>query len=160
MTGRSRIALASSLAVTLVGGVGGAVAQEDYLSWNAKKAKSIGEQMRAKGRAKPGFLKTALIGRGLQTERSRSYELRATWMTAETIRATARLLQLRDRFTRKETEAFVRETARSSFAPTLLERYRRQTCSLDSARLHFQIDCTVHLLESDSHSRPSNAYPT
>jgi len=96
---------------------GGALAEEDYLSWNAERATAIGKRMRVKGRAGSWLFDT----RGLHTERSSNYKLRATWLTPEVIRASARLLQLHNRYTRKETEALVAEAEAVANTVVLVE---------------------------------------
>ena len=60
-----------------------------YLRWNAKEAKSIASAHRKKGRIGKGF-DFRITG----TDRSYNYKLRATWLTPDVIRATARLRQL------------------------------------------------------------------
>jgi len=47
--------------------------------------------------------------RGLHTERASNYKLRATWLTPEVIRATARLEQIRSRLSEQGTKALVAE---------------------------------------------------
>lgn len=76
---------------------------EPWLAWSV-------EESRARGRGRV----TGRVGgfwgiRGLHTERAMNYELRVTWLTPEVIRAAARLRQLRDRATRDEAVAWVRE---------------------------------------------------
>ncbi len=63
--------------------------REAFLSWSAKQAIEIGTTMRSNGRV-GGFLDMRVI----HTEHSYNYKLRATWMTPEVIRATARTHQL------------------------------------------------------------------
>jgi hypothetical protein len=76
--------------------------KDSYLLLGAKQAKEIGKMMRANGK----------VGGGqglLHTERAINYKLRATWLTPEIIRATARLLQLGNRLTDDQTRALVAE---------------------------------------------------
>lgn len=75
-----------------------------YLSWSREEALAIGESMRAEGRA--GNLIDTRIR---NTERSYKYVLRVTWLTPEVIRAKARLIQLEEFLTDRETEALVEE---------------------------------------------------
>ncbi len=77
---------------------------EAYLSWNAERATQIGEQMRQKGNVGNSFTM-----RGLNTQRAINYKLRATLMTPEMIRASARLQQIRDRLTDDQTRKLVKE---------------------------------------------------
>lgn len=75
---------------------------EEYFTWTAKQAESIGKSMREKGR----------VGAGqglLHTERASSYKLRATWLTPEVVRATARLEQIKTRLSDERTRALVTE---------------------------------------------------
>lgn len=60
-----------------------------YLSWTASQAERLGRTMRVNGRVGNyfGF-------RGLRTENSISYKLRATWFTPDAIRASARFAQI------------------------------------------------------------------
>ncbi len=78
--------------------------REPYLRWNAKQAEKLGISTYAKGKVKGGG------GRGLlQTDRAKNYKLRATWMTPDVIRASARIIQLREGLTDAETRALVEE---------------------------------------------------
>lgn len=77
-------------------------AAEDYLTWDAGKAHSIGDATYERGRV-GGYFDTRL----LKTERSFNYKLAATWLTPEVIRATARLEQLRLRLSVEQTRALV-----------------------------------------------------
>jgi hypothetical protein len=77
-------------------------AADDYLSWDAGKAQSIGDATYEKGRV-GGYFDMRL----LKTERSYNYKLAATWLTPEVIRATARLEQLRLRLSAEQTRALV-----------------------------------------------------
>lgn len=81
-------------------------ADDVYLTWSAKQAESIGTNAYKRGRVGGVF-----DMRMLKTERSYNYKLAATWLTPETIRATARLLQLRSRLSDAETRALVAEAA-------------------------------------------------
>jgi hypothetical protein len=81
-----------------------AATDDEYLGWTAKQAEAVGAVAYQRGRV-GGFFDT----RGLKTERSTNYKLAATWLTADAIRATARLLQLRSRLSDAETRALVTE---------------------------------------------------
>lgn len=75
---------------------------ESYRAWSAKQADSVGKSMRRSGRV--------AAGQGLlHTERAVGYKLRATWLTPEVIRATARLEQLNSRLTDEKTKTLVSE---------------------------------------------------
>jgi hypothetical protein len=75
-----------------------------YLTWSAAEAERIGKSARVSGRVGGVF-----DFRGVHTERSFNYKLRATWLTKGVIRATARLLQLTERLTDRQAEALVQE---------------------------------------------------
>jgi hypothetical protein len=75
-----------------------------YLSWSDKQAETVGQQMYQKGRVGGAF-----DMRVLKTDRAYNYKLAATWLTPDAIRATARLLQLRDRLSEPETRSLVKE---------------------------------------------------
>ena len=77
---------------------------EDFLSWSPKRAETIGRLTYKRGRV-GGIFDTRM----LKTERSYNYKLAGTWLTPETIRATARLIQLRSRLSTDETFKLVAE---------------------------------------------------
>lgn len=98
-------ALAVLLSLVLTGAnlPAGSQAEEPWLNWSAEEARARGRG-RVTGRV-GGFWGV----RGLHTERAMNYELRVTWLTPDVIRASARLRQLRDRATRDEALAWVRD---------------------------------------------------
>jgi hypothetical protein len=98
------VMVAVCLAASAVPAAIRAGADEEYITWTAKQAEAIGARAYQRGRV-GGFFDT----RGLKTERSTNYKLAATWLTADAIRATARLLQLRGRLSEAETRALVTE---------------------------------------------------
>ena len=63
--------------------------QGAFLSWSDEQAVEIGKAMRADGRVGGWF-----DARVVHTEHSYNYKLRATWLTPEVIRASARMHQL------------------------------------------------------------------
>ena len=72
----------------------------NYLTWTLEQAQQIGRSTRVNGR----------VGGGqglLHTERAHSYKLRATWLTGDAIRATARLVQLAEGLSNDQTEGLV-----------------------------------------------------
>jgi hypothetical protein len=77
---------------------------DEFLRWTARESEAIGTAAFQRGRV-GGFFDT----RRLKTERSYNYKLAATWLTPQVIRATARLLQLRNRLSDSETRALVTE---------------------------------------------------
>ena len=76
--------------------------KEAYLSWSAQQATKIRESWRVKGRV-GGFFDTRIIS----TDKSFNYKLRATLMSPEAIRATARIEQINNGLSDKETNALV-----------------------------------------------------
>lgn len=79
-------------------------ASESYLTWSASQAESIAKDMRES--SKIGRLFDL---RGIHTSRSVNYKFRATWLTPEVIRAAARLEQLKNRLSDKQTRELVAE---------------------------------------------------
>lgn len=76
--------------------------KEAYLSWSAQQAKKIRETWRVNGRV-GGFLDTRI----LSTDKSFNYKLRATLMSPEAVRATARIEQINNGLSDKEANALV-----------------------------------------------------
>ena len=66
--------------------------KESYLSWSAQQATKIRESWRIKGRVGGLF-----DMRVLSTDKSFNYKLRATLMSPEAVRATARIEQINNR---------------------------------------------------------------
>ena len=90
-------------ALALVGGIQ-AGQDTDYLKWSPQQAQTIGRNMRKSGRVGSKW-----TFRGLHTERASNYKLRATWLTPEVIRASARLEQIRSRLSDDATKALIAE---------------------------------------------------
>ena len=90
--------------------------QEEYLSWTGKQSEQIGKSMRVSGR-----VGSILGARGLSTERALNYKLRATWLSPEVIRATARLEQLRLRLSEDQVTGLVTEADVPEFTVILVE---------------------------------------
>lgn len=78
--------------------------KEDYLSWTANQATQVGKRWRVAGRVGWQFFRWDPFYSGPYL-----YELRATLMTPDAIRAAARLEQLRRHLTDDETRALVIE---------------------------------------------------
>ena len=90
---------------TLSLGAAALVAQSlGYLTWTAAQAEEAATNMTAKGRVSGtrGFMNT-------RTDQSRSYKLRALWLTPDVIRGAARVLQLRDALNDEQTRKLVAE---------------------------------------------------
>lgn len=78
--------------------------KEPYLSWTASQAENMGKSMRDTGKVGSSW-----DFRGINTNRAINYKLRATLLTPEVIRASARLEQLRNRLTDEQTRKLVAE---------------------------------------------------
>jgi hypothetical protein len=91
------------LAVSLSGFGQTASLNEDYLTWSAEQAESIAKQSRNNGKVGNSFFDL----RGLHQDKAINYKLRATLMSPEMIRASARFEQLRNRLTDAETRKLV-----------------------------------------------------
>ena len=88
--------------------------KEDYLSWTSSQAFNIGRKWRVAGRVGWGI-------RFLPTTDVLFYDLRATLMTAEAIRAAARLEQLRRHLIDAETRELVSEAEKIDGLVVLIE---------------------------------------
>jgi len=89
---------------------------EAYFSWNASQAEQIGRQMRENGKVGSSF-----DFRVIHREHAINYKLRATLLTPEVIRASARLEQLRNRLTDEQTRALVREAETAAGLVVMVE---------------------------------------
>jgi len=93
------------------------LAQGDaWTSWSAEQAERIGRAAYVRGRV-GGFFDMRL----LKTERSYNYKLAATWLTPDVVRATARLLQLRQRMPQHEVVALVDKAEAAAHTVMLVE---------------------------------------
>ncbi|MBC7899813.1 MAG: hypothetical protein H7070_07130 [Saprospiraceae bacterium] len=77
---------------------------EGYLTWTASQAENIGKSLRATGKAGSLF-----DFRVIHTDHAINYKLRATLLSPEVIRASARLEQIRNRLSNEETRKLVGE---------------------------------------------------
>jgi hypothetical protein len=105
-----------AILVSVLWACGLTVEGEAFLSWSAKQAMAIGESMRANGRA-GGWLDTRVVG----TEHSYNYKLRATWLSPDVIRASARIHQLHAGMDDEKTMDLVAEAERSGDTVVLVE---------------------------------------
>jgi hypothetical protein len=111
------VLVAASLSMPLVHrGQPSSSQDESYLSWDERRAVEIGRSFREDGRV-GGIFDTRI----LSTNRSYNYKLRATWMTPEVIRASARLAQLREFLTDDQTRALVEEAESAGDTVILVE---------------------------------------
>ena len=91
-----------ALVAAIVGSAAFAQSSDDWLTWPAARAQGGGKAAYVTGRV-GGLFDTRL----LKTERSYNYELAATWLTPDVIRAAARIAQLSDHLTDDEARALV-----------------------------------------------------
>lgn len=89
---------------------------ESYFSLNAEQIKKIGETWRVKGRV-GGFFDTRIR----DTDKSINFKLRATLMSPEMIRATAKFEQLRNALTDDETRSIVKDAEQGDYLVVLVE---------------------------------------
>lgn len=95
----------------------GSASQDDaYLSMSTERAAALGRTMRADGRV-GGWFDTRI----LSTDRSYSYKLRATWLTPDVIRATARLEQLSSYLSDEATRQLVMDAEAAGDTVVLVE---------------------------------------
>ncbi len=89
---------------------------DPFLSWNQGQAASIGSAMR-----RVDNVGNRMSFRGLKTDRAISYKMRATWLTPEVIRATARLIQINERISPDRARSLVAEALAAGDAIFLIE---------------------------------------
>ena len=113
---RRRVIFFAGLCILSLAAAGSADAEQDILDLNEKDARDIAQSTRETGQVGKTF-----DFRITSTNRSYNYKLRATWMTPDVIRATARLHQLMRRLSREEAEALVAEAQAVDGAVILVE---------------------------------------
>jgi hypothetical protein len=91
-------------------------ADDDYLQWDGKRARAVVLSQRVTGQVGKG-----LDFRVIQTDRSINYKLRATWMTPEAIRATARMRQLASGLSVGQTRRLVEDAEAAGEIVILVE---------------------------------------
>jgi hypothetical protein len=105
------------VAMAVMAAVGQAAdGSRSYLEWTRQQAEAVGRSMRAEGRVGGVW-----AFRGIKTERSLNYKLRATLMTPDVIRAAARLAQLSSSLTAEETAALVNDAERAGGLVVMFE---------------------------------------
>jgi hypothetical protein len=94
------------LAACLTADVGalGQAADDAFLAWSRRDATGIVANMR-----RTDSVGSRLSFRGLKTDRAINYKLRATWLTPDVIRATARAIQLDERLSPADTRRLIAE---------------------------------------------------
>ena len=80
----------------------GQTADDAFLAWSRRDATAIVEGMR-----RTDNVGNRMSFRGLKTDRAINYKLRATWLTPEVIRATARAIQLDERLSPADARQLV-----------------------------------------------------
>lgn len=114
------IAVASAFAASLTRSIAAekvdVEADRTYLTWTAARAQQVGRSTRVNGRVGGVF-----DFRVAHTEHAYNYKLRATWLTPDVIRATARLVQLSERLTDEQTETLVMEAEQAGDTVILVE---------------------------------------
>ena len=104
------------LFLVAVAALGIAQATDDWLTWPAARAHSIGQSAHVTGRV-GGLFDTRM----LKTERSYIYKLAATWITRDVVRASARVSQLTSRLTDEEAHALVAEAEAAGDTVVMVE---------------------------------------
>ncbi len=89
---------------------------EDYLSWDLGQAERIGKSTREKGRA-GGLFDLRVIS----TNKAINYSVRATLMSPEVIRASARINQLKQRLSVEETRKIVHDAEAAGDIVVMIE---------------------------------------
>jgi hypothetical protein len=87
-----------------------------FLRWTKDQAAEVGAAMR-----RTDSVGNRMSFRGLKTERAINYRLRATWLTPEVIRATARIIQLSERLSPAQTQALVTQAEAAGDTVFLIE---------------------------------------
>jgi hypothetical protein len=130
MTERKAPSLAfAALAATVIVGSGHAAVRADrlspamsqapadaFLGWSRGDATDLVAGMRRVDR-----VGSRMSVRGLKTDRAVNYKMRATWLTPDVIRATARALQLDERLTAADARRLVAEAEAASDTVVLVE---------------------------------------
>ncbi len=113
---KNRFGVIPILLVCIVSTLSQSSAREGYLSWTAAQAEKVGKEMRISDKVGPSF-----DLRLINTDKAINYKLRATWLTPEVIRASARLEQLRNRLSDQQTRELVAEAESAGDAVFLIE---------------------------------------
>lgn len=116
VTGAASSIVVLSVVGTLAIAMSQAAQDNDYLKWSPPQAQTIGRSMRKSGRVGSRW-----TFRGLHTERASNYKLRATWLTPEVIRASARLEQIRSRLSDDATKALIAEAEAAGDTVVMVE---------------------------------------
>lgn len=101
----SWLAVAAVTAMTVAGSRVSTQADRDaFLSWSRRDAADLVAGMR-----RTDQVGNRMSMRGLKTDRAINFKMRATWLTPDVIRATARALQIDERLTADEARGLVAE---------------------------------------------------
>jgi len=94
----------------------GQAADDAFLGWSRRDATDIVANMR-----RTDSVGNRMSFRGLKTDRAINYKLRATWLTPDVIRATARAIQLDERLSPADTRRLIEEAETAADAVFLVE---------------------------------------
>jgi len=138
-----------------------AQADDEYLKWPPQRAEAIGKAAYQRGRV-GGVFDT----RFLKTKRSYNYKLAATWLTPETIRATARMTQLQSRLSDAETTQLVAEAEATDRTVVMVEiapgrgreSFRSTGRRFSSRRISPRMLCEECSVRNCGMSRPSPVF--
>lgn len=111
-----RIATLVALLLTADGLLAQVHGDDGWLHWSEKTVRQIARAARVTGRV-GGFWGI----RGLHTERAQNYELRATWMTPQVLRASARFAQMRNRLSQAEASELLAAAERVADTIVMVE---------------------------------------
>jgi hypothetical protein len=116
LTVRRRGFLLAVLSIAAISNPAASGEPDDFLSWPGPLAESIGASMRSTGRV-GGVFDLRVRSRN----RAYNYKLRATWLTPDVIRASARLEQLRSHLANEETRRLVSDAESVADTVVLVE---------------------------------------
>ncbi len=94
----------------------GQPADDAFLAWSRSDATEIVSNMR-----RTDSVGNRMSFRGLKTDRAISYKMRATWLTPDVIRATARAIQLDERLSPAEARRLIAEAEAAADTAFLVE---------------------------------------
>ncbi len=111
-----RLLSCASLLLLLLVQVSSQTSDDAYLTWTAQQAERIAKSTRENGKAGGNF-----DLRVISTNKAINYGLRATLMTPEVIRATARYTQIRERLTEVEVKSLVEQAEAAGDLVVMIE---------------------------------------
>jgi hypothetical protein len=102
--GLSRLGMVAALACGLLQAPASGQSADAFLAWTKGEATDIVQGMR-----RVDNVGNRMSFRGLKTDQAINYKMRATWLTPDAIRATARVLQLDERMSPDQARQLVAE---------------------------------------------------